>query len=106
MRRDGLRLLLILPDGSRSLVPAEWTDLAVRQEGPAPGGRAPSADGTAVPAGLGRLADLLHARSIINALLGRLAATPDAAAAEESLCATKPSVSRRFPGASRSMGTA
>jgi hypothetical protein len=50
-----------------------------------------------VPAGLGRLADLLHARSIIKALLGRLAATPDAAAAEESLCATKHSVSRRSP---------
>ena len=68
MWRDGLRLLLMLPDGSRSLIPAEWTDLAVRQEGPATANRTPSADGTAVPVSLGRLADLLHARIVVNAL--------------------------------------
>jgi hypothetical protein len=34
VHRDGVRLLVILPDGSRSLIPIEWTDLASGQEPP------------------------------------------------------------------------
>ena len=50
MRRHGmLELLLVLPDGSKSLVPAAWTDAQ------------PSSGDDAGPvATLGSLADLLH----------------------------------------------
>jgi len=59
MRRRGrLELILVLPDGSTLLVPAEWTDLQAR-----PG---------AVEAGtLASLDDLLAARRILEPLLER-----------------------------------
>jgi hypothetical protein len=60
MRRHGaLELLVVLPDGSRRLVPAAWTDLQ-----PAPPGD--DADGT-----LGTVADLLDVSALISGLRAR-----------------------------------
>lgn len=57
MRRHGrLELLLVLPDGSKSLIPAEWTDL---EEAPASSG----------PATVGTVADLQQAVAVAAALL-------------------------------------
>jgi hypothetical protein len=56
-------LILILPDGSRSLIPTEWTDLDSSTPGVA-----------AVPKQnphLGFVADLLHTRAVVDALLHR-----------------------------------
>lgn len=60
-------LVLILPDGSKSMIPVEWTDFAI----PAQPKQAPSAQ--TMPT-LGSLADLLQARAVVDALLSRLAA--------------------------------
>ena len=65
-RRQGqLELLVVLPDGSKSLIPAAWTDLdsAGVQE----------AAVTAGAAALGSLAQLLHASTVVRALLVRAA---------------------------------
>jgi len=62
-RKGRLLLVLILPDGSKSLVPADWTDLA----SPTHTLAAPTATT------LGSLDNLLHARAVVDALLGRLA---------------------------------
>jgi hypothetical protein len=60
MRRHGrLDLILVLPDGSRSLIPASWTDF---------GGE----DGGALPVEvLGLLGDLVHLRVVIDGLIHR-----------------------------------
>jgi hypothetical protein len=58
-------LILILPDGSRSLIPTDWTDLD-----------SSTPDVPAVPkqnTNLGFVADLLHTRAVVDALLNRLA---------------------------------
>jgi hypothetical protein len=55
-----------LPDGSRSLIPAEWTDWR-----PEPAGRTPADDVGDGDHDLGRLGDLLHLRKVIDALSGR-----------------------------------
>jgi len=61
MRRHGkLDLLLVLPDGSKSLIPAAWTDLQPRDEK------------SEQPEALGSVRDLLHAQTIVDALLHRL----------------------------------
>ena len=62
-RKGRLHLVLILPDGSKSLIPADWTDLAL----PAQLSSKPTTTT------LGSLQDLLHARAVVDALLGRLA---------------------------------
>ena len=64
-RKGQWLLLLVLPDGSKSLIPADWTDLACPAQSLAP---PPIAT-------LGTLEDLLHARAVIDALLSRLAPT-------------------------------
>jgi hypothetical protein len=59
MRRRGrLDLLLVLPDGSRALIPAAWTDL----EAPVEPARAEA---------LASLDDLLQARRLLDGLLRR-----------------------------------
>jgi hypothetical protein len=64
MRRHGrLELLLVLPDGSKSLIPAVWTDLR--------GADADGETGQDVAATLGSLADLLAACAVVAALSGR-----------------------------------
>jgi hypothetical protein len=60
MRRQGrLDLILVLPDGSRSLIPAAWTDLG--------------ADETAGLSSevLGSLGDLRRARTVVDGLIHR-----------------------------------
>jgi len=56
--------LLVLPDGSRSLIPASWTDL---KTGPY---KAPAAI-TGLQAPIASLSQLLHTRTIVDALLRR-----------------------------------
>ena len=66
-RKGRLHLVLILPDGSKSLIPVDWTDLA----SPAQPQQVRSAQAAAT---LGSLEDLLHTRAVVDALLSRLAA--------------------------------
>ena len=64
-RRDVLLVLVVLPDGSRSLIPANWTDWNAEQA------RRTPADDAGGAHDLGRLGDLLHLRKIIDALYDR-----------------------------------
>jgi hypothetical protein len=60
MRRHGaVELLLVLPDGSKSLVPAAWTDAD------------PSADAAASAVTLGSLSDLVQACDLVADLAER-----------------------------------
>ncbi|MBV9004538.1 MAG: hypothetical protein JO181_07755 [Solirubrobacterales bacterium] len=69
MRRHGAaELLVVLPDGSKRLIPAAWTDL----EQPAAGGDAASTVG-AVP-------DLLRLSELVSCLSARPACGPEQAA--------------------------
>ena len=62
MRRHGvMELLLVLPDGSKSLVPAAWTDAK-------PSG---ARDGAGVVATLGSVSDLLHVCELVTGLSQR-----------------------------------
>ena len=76
-------LILILPDGSKSMIPVEWTDYA-----------SVSQPRQAVSV-LGSIEDLLHARDITDALLNRLAALTSKAGEEESQRAARPTESLR-----------
>src|SRR5260370_53411 len=58
--RGRLELLVVLPDGSKSLIPAAWTDLDGADVGEA-----------ADAAALGSLAQLLHACTVVRALLAQ-----------------------------------
>ncbi|HEX5407622.1 MAG TPA: hypothetical protein VFX16_35560 [Pseudonocardiaceae bacterium] len=65
LRRHGhLELLLVLPDGSKSMVPAAWTDLEAGTD--AAGGEVGERSAT-----LGSLEDLLAASELVSALLAR-----------------------------------
>jgi len=66
-RQGDLLLTLVLPDGSRSLIPAAWTDLEMNNFQASPSGDEQSASAT-----LGSLFHLLHARKVIDSLLRRL----------------------------------
>ena len=67
IRRRGIRLVLaVLPDGSRSLIPVDWTDWnGERSKRPA------TADAIRSAPVLGSLSDLLHLRRVVDALHGR-----------------------------------
>ena len=65
-RRGVLLVLVVLPDGSRSLIPASWTDWRAEQAG-----RTSTDDDGGGGHDLGRLGDLLHLRKVIDALYGR-----------------------------------
>src|SRR5271167_1913643 len=89
-RRGGALLLVVLPDGSRSLIPAGWTDLAAM---PVAEPAAATEDGR--PHSLARLVDFLHARTILDALLSRVPSPrPNPATTEESCRATDSGASR------------
>jgi len=60
----GLQFVLILPDGSKSLVPAEWTDFRNPTDSPQPSQL------------VGSLADLLRLRDLTDALLRRAPGLP------------------------------
>ena len=86
-RKGRLYLILILPDGTKSLIPADWTDFVVVTR--------PGQDLSArARATLGSIEDLLHTRAVTDALLNRLAAITSEAE-EESPLARTPSVSLR-----------
>jgi hypothetical protein len=90
-RRDVPLLLVVLPDGSRSLIPVSWTDSAATSIADEPA----AMSNNHREHSLARLVDFLHARSIVDALLGRIsAARPDAATEEENCGATDPGASR------------
>jgi hypothetical protein len=73
MHRQGVSLLtLVLPDGSRSLIPAAWTDM----DGTPSTSPFPSAV-------IGSLPDLLRTRKIIDSLLCKLDALKQIPAKEE-----------------------
>ena len=59
-RHNNLELCLVLPDGSKSLIPAAWTDLE----------RIPERQGESGT--LGSLSDLLHARAVVDRLVHHL----------------------------------
>jgi hypothetical protein len=103
IRRRGVVLLLAsLPDGSRALIPAAWTDWDAA--GPMKG--APPTNFGDSPHVLGTLSDLLQARTIIDALLNRLA---ESVQPKESSHAIELGVSRSTKSApasiDRSMGS-
>ena len=62
-------LILILPDGSRSLIPTEWTDL----DSSTPRSLTVPEQSTH----LGFVTELLHARAVVDALLNRRATADD-----------------------------
>ena len=67
IRRRGVPFVLaVLPDGSRSLIPAEWTDWRPEQAN-----RTPADDVGEGDHDLGSLGDLLHLRKVIDAVSGR-----------------------------------
>ena len=87
-RRGRLYLILILPDGSKSMIPADWTDFVSVT-------RPRQALSVQARAPLGSVEDLLHTRVITDALLNRVAAITSEAAEKESPLAGKPSESLR-----------
>jgi hypothetical protein len=88
----------VLPDGSRSLIPAGWTDLAA-----VPVAEPAAATENGRPHSLARLVDFLHARTILDALLSRVPGPrPNPATTEESCRATDSGASR----AARAAGNA
>jgi len=117
MRRHGaLELILELPDGSKSMMPAAWTD----QAEPATDGQAPS-DGEPT---LGRISDLLELTRIVSSLLPRVVSgvvemdireqvegrptkeAPDADPAAATPAAAAPSAARAARGGARRGGAA
>ena len=82
MRRHGrLELLVVLPDGSKTLVPAAWTDLDTsdaQDQDPAAGGQAAAVQARA--ATLGTLTDLGQAVELVRALSTRRGQTQEQAA--------------------------
>ncbi|MBV8575884.1 MAG: hypothetical protein JOZ58_12725, partial [Acetobacteraceae bacterium] len=69
MRRNVLDLLVILPDGSRTLIPAAWTDWDRRQDAKLKSSAGDDADTAET---LCTVSDLLKARAVTDALLSRL----------------------------------
>ena len=70
LRHGAMELLVVLPDGSKRLIPAAWTDLE-----PTPGG-----DGRDGPAALGAAADLLGLCVLVSGLSARGADSGEQAA--------------------------
>jgi len=78
MHRHGrLDVLVVLPDGSKTLIPAAWTDLAAETNTAGPADQA-------VGATLGRLEDLLAASKLVAAI--RVEAAAGVQAARQSSC--------------------
>ena len=74
-RHGGVELLVVLPDGSKRMIPAEWTDAAL----------AGSEDGSGAAATLGAVSDLLDACVLVCGLSARRAG-PQGQAARQSPC--------------------
>ncbi|MBA3915359.1 MAG: hypothetical protein H0X25_16195, partial [Acidobacteriales bacterium] len=82
--RGSLQFVLILPDGSKSLIPADWTDFA---------GISPTSQ-TQANHLIGSLKDLLRIRSLTDALLNRPAQRAAQPVLEESHAATQSELHR------------
>ena len=84
-RHGELHLTLVLPDGTRALIPAAWTDLSIADPAST---ASPQRDRAAY---LASHDDPLHARAIIDALLRQLNAanTPLPPAAEDNRTAAE-----------------
>jgi hypothetical protein len=81
MRRHGeLELVLVLPDGSRTLVPASWTDFDRE---------APVQDDARLMT-LARVTELLRARLVVDGLLRRMDAASDSDPFKEAARAIDP----------------
>ena len=84
-RQGGLYFVLILPDGSKSLIPASWTDFEATASRPADN-----------PQLMGSLEDLFRLGSLVDALLRRTVASTNvsapSAANQESHAAIKSDV--------------
>jgi hypothetical protein len=82
-----LYFVLILPDGSKSLVPADWTDFTAASPSQMHGNHL-----------IGSLEDLLHLRFLADALLQRVATSAmQSVSQQESHVATE-SEFHRYPG--------
>ena len=79
-RQGTFCLTLVLPEGGTSLIPAAWTDLGI------PLGVVTSEKRTNPT--LGSVAQLIHARGVVDALLRRLDSNRQSPAAEEASHAT------------------
>ena len=100
IKRGGiLRLLVVLPDGSRSLVPADWTDLEAARQAKL----TLSAKSNIEPSCLGRLADLLQLRKIVDALQDR---RPESVTSMEGSHATETRISPSGRSTTRADGDA
>jgi hypothetical protein len=90
----GLQFVLILPDGSKSLVPAAWTDF-----------KTVSSASPESPL-IGALNDLLRLRGLVDALLQRMPQLPvTSGAGQESHAATDFKTSPKSPFRRRSYGS-
>lgn len=77
MQRDGiLHLTLVLPDGTRSLIPAAWTDLKLTAADNSPAIH--NSSSSSLPPPLASVLDLLRTRTIVDALIRRLDRTEPA----------------------------
>jgi hypothetical protein len=100
-----LHLTLVLPDGTRSLIPAAWTDLDLDTAN----NSSVIANASSSPR-LGSVSDLLRTRTIVDALLRRLDGTVPAdtsATTEESRRETTTGFlarGARAPGANTNLG--
>jgi hypothetical protein len=66
-RNDSLHLTLVLPDGTRSFIPAQWTDLDITDTQNRQFTNRRPAEKV-----LGSICHLLHARKIVDALLCKI----------------------------------
>jgi hypothetical protein len=66
-RQNILYLILVLPDGSRLLIPATWTDLEMKSLR-----TSPPEERLPEPVLLGTLSHLLHARKVVDYLLCKI----------------------------------
>ena len=97
-RHGGVELLVVLPDGSKRLIPAAWTD-------PEPPAGRDSGDG---PGTLGAVADLLGLSVLVSALSARSAGSGEQAArkspCKEDNRAACPAQSAAGPGSGATPG--
>src|SRR5262249_40769871 len=68
-RRGVLYANAILPDGTRTMIPATWTNHATKESATAPPSQMLENHSTAT---LASIAELLHARSVVAPLLGKI----------------------------------
>ena len=95
-RNESLHLTLVLPDGTRSLIPADWTDLDITKTQ-----NRQSTNRRLTKSVLASICHLLHARKIVDALLCRMDASThvhtNASKEESKRVSTNRSLARSAP---------